>query len=80
MATSLLWQYLLIALAVLVSAWVVLSKQFPSAARRLRTALALPLLRPERPTWLRTLGRRLAPPARSGGGCAGCSSCDSDSH
>ncbi|WP_319020023.1 DUF6587 family protein, partial [Xanthomonas sacchari] len=44
MSASLLVQYLVIALAVLVSAWVVLKKQFPGTARKLRGALALRLL------------------------------------
>ncbi len=77
MTTSLLLQYLVIALAVLVSVWVVFKKQFPGTLRRLRAALALQLLRPARPQWAQALGRRLAPPASTGGGgCAGCDSCD----
>lgn len=76
MSGSLLVQYLLIALAVLVSTWVVLKKQFPGTTRRLRTAVALPLLRFGRPGWMQSLGRRIAPPAaRDAGGCGGCSSC-----
>ncbi|WP_319019525.1 DUF6587 family protein, partial [Xanthomonas sacchari] len=42
MSASLLLQYLVIALAVLVSAWVVLKKQFPGTARKLRGARPLP--------------------------------------
>ena len=81
MSISLLVQYLVIALAVLVSAWVVLKKQFPGAARRVRGRLASPLLRAHRPAWAQSLGRRLAPPAaRSSGGCSGCSSCEPGSH
>ncbi|WP_140721648.1 MULTISPECIES: DUF6587 family protein [Gammaproteobacteria] len=76
MSGSLLLQYLVIALAVLASAWVVLKKQFPNTARRLRVAVALPLLRDGRPAWMQALGRRVAPPASGGaGGCDGCSSC-----
>ena len=72
-----LWsQYLLIALAVAVSAVVVMKKQFPAATRWLRTRLALPLLAEQRPGWMRALGRWLAPPANAAGGaCGGCSSC-----
>ena len=40
MDAGLLLQYLLVALAVLVSAWVVLKKQFPGTVRRMRGALA----------------------------------------
>lgn len=73
---SLTLQYLLIALAVLASAWVVFRKQFPGTWRRLCGALALALVRPGRPAWLQRLGRRIAPPpAAADGGCAGCSSC-----
>jgi hypothetical protein len=73
---SLTLQYVVIALAVVVSAWVVFRKQAPDAARRLRIALALPLVREGRPAWLRALGKRLAPvPASSADGCGGCNDC-----
>ena len=49
---SLILQYIAIALAVAVSAWVVFRKQAPNAARSLRIALALPLLREGRPAHL----------------------------
>lgn len=76
MTTGLLLQYLVIALAALVSAWVVLKKQFPGTARRLRGAVAVALMRPQRATWLQALGRRIAPPASGGSaGCGGCDSC-----
>jgi hypothetical protein len=76
MQLSLLLQYGVIALAALVSAWVVANKQFPTAMRRLRTWLALPLVREGRPAWIRGLGLRIAPPARgNGGACGGCSNC-----
>jgi len=76
MATGLLLQYAVIALAALVSAWVVVKKQFPGTVRRVRTALALALLRPQRAPWLQAWGRRLAPPAgAAAGACGGCDSC-----
>lgn len=69
-------QYALIALAVVVSAWVVADKQFPGAVRRLRVALALPLLRDGKPAWMRGLGKRIAPAASiAGDGCGGCDNC-----
>lgn len=69
-------QYAVVAVAVTLSAWVALRKQFPAAERRLRIALALPLLRPGRPAWLRGVGRWIAPaPAAAGPGCAGCDDC-----
>jgi hypothetical protein len=74
---SLTLQYILIALAVTVSAWMVFRKQAPNAARRLRVALALPLLREHRPAWLRAFGKRIAPaPNASAEGCGGCNSCE----
>ena len=76
MGVSLLLQYLLIAVLVVVSAWVVLRSQFPLAARKLRTGLALALLREGRPGWMKRLGRKVAPATKGGGGCGGCDGCD----
>ena len=76
MDAGLLAQYLIIAIAVLVSAWFIAKRQFPNAVRRLRVALALPLVRDGRPDWLRRMGRRIAPPAAGGdASCGGCNSC-----
>lgn len=69
-------QYAIVALAVTLSAWVVLRAQAPAFERRLRGALALPLLRVGRPDWMRALGRRIAPPPRaSAAACGGCDGC-----
>lgn len=77
MDAGLLAQYLVIALLVLASLWVVMRSQFPATTRKLRIAIALPLLREGRPVWLRALGRRIAPPGKGGGhGCAGCDNCE----
>lgn len=77
MDAGLLAQYIVIALAVLVSAVVVIRKQFPAITRRLRIAIALPLLRDGTPAWMRSLGRTIAPPQRANGrNCGGCDSCD----
>ena len=83
MDAGLVLQYLVIALAVLVSAGVVMKKQFPGATRRLRIAMALPLLREGRPGWLRGIGKAVAPVGMAQGGgasrsdaCGGCSNCD----
>jgi hypothetical protein len=76
MTAGLFAQYLVIALAVLASAVVVMRRQFPNATRRLRIAIALPLLREGRPTWLRALAKRIAPPGQGGGkDCGGCNGC-----
>ncbi|KAF1719138.1 DUF6587 family protein [Pseudoxanthomonas wuyuanensis] len=77
MDTGLLLQYLVIAAAVLISAWVVANKQFPGGMRKLRIALALRLLREGRAEWLRAIGRRIAPPGRAAdAACGGCNNCD----
>jgi len=77
MSASLTLQYVIIAVAVLVSAWVVAKKQFPGSIRKLRVAVALRLLHESRPRWLRALGGRIAPPGSAGrAGCGGCSGCD----
>jgi hypothetical protein len=75
---SLVLQYIAVIIAVMVSAWVVLRKQFPSAERRVRIALATPLVREARPAWLRAVGRRIAPTPRvaADGGCGGCNGCE----
>ena len=82
MSAFLLLQYAVIALAVMVSAAFVARKQFPNATRRLRIACALPLVREDKPGWLRALGRRIAPRASytGAGACGGCASCDTPSH
>ena len=77
MDAGLLVQYLVIALAVLASVAVVMRKQFPNATRRLRIALALPLLREGKPEWMKSLGRAIAPTPKAGGpNCGGCDNCD----
>ena len=77
MEAGLLAQYAAIAVLVLASLAVVMRKQFPQATRRLRVALAVWLLREGRPSWMRALGRRIAPPPSQGeGGCGGCNGCD----
>ncbi len=77
MGVGLLVQYVVIALAVLASLGVVMHKQFPATTRKVRIALALPLLRDGRAGWMKALGRRVGPPpARGEGGCGGCDGCD----
>lgn len=74
---ALLAQYAVIAIAVMLSAGFVARRQFPGAVRRLRVAIALPLVREGRPEWVRGLGRRIAPTAAGGGkSCGGCNGCD----
>ena len=76
MDASLWIQYLIIALAVLVSAWVVAKKQFPGSVRKLRVAIALPLLREGSSAWMQSLGRWVSPVKQSSSGaCGGCDNC-----
>lgn len=76
METSLILQYVVISLAVLASVWVVAKKQFPGSVRKLRVALALPLLREGRPSWMRAIGLRVSPVVQSGdSACGGCDNC-----
>lgn len=76
MSTSLLLQYAVIALAVVLSAWVVAKKQFPGSVRRLRVAMALPLLREGKPAWLRAIGNWVSPVVQSAdSACGGCDNC-----
>jgi len=77
MDTGLLLQYVLIALAVLASAGYVAHRQWPGPVRRLRVACALLLIRDVRGSWLRAVGRWIAPAVQDGGdacgsGCNGC--------
>lgn len=76
MDAGLLAQYAIIAVAVVVSAWFVARRQFPNATRRLRIAMAIPLVREGRAGWLQRIGRWIAPPsALNDGSCGGCNSC-----
>ena len=79
MDASLLAQYVVIALAVIVSAGYVVRRQFPQGVRRLRLACAVPLVREGRPAWMRRIGRWLAPVPKGGPGddCGGCNGCKS---
>ncbi|MEN1957880.1 DUF6587 family protein [Luteimonas changyuni] len=77
MDAGLALQYAVVAAVVALSAWMVLRRQFPAAARRLRVAVAIPLVREGKPRWMRTIGRRIAPPVTQGGkGCGACGGCD----
>ncbi len=72
-------QWTIIALAVAASLAYAVQRLAPGAVRRSRTSLALIMLRPQRGSAMRRLGRWLAPtPASSaascgGGSCKGCS-------
>ena len=75
-----LWlQYAIVAAVVLVALWIFFKKQMPGTLRRLRLALAAPLVREGRPDWMLALARRIAPPASgAGSSCGGCDGCGPD--
>ncbi|MFD0738528.1 DUF6587 family protein [Lysobacter koreensis] len=77
MDAGLLVQYAVIALAVVLSAGYVARRQFPGPVRRLRIACAVPMVRDGRPSWLRSVGLWIAPPALDGDGAcgSGCNGC-----
>ena len=76
-----LWlEYGVVSLVVLLALWMFLRRQFPGTVRRLRLALAAPLIAEGRPPWMRALARRLAPAAAGAGtSCGGCDGCGSSS-
>ncbi len=75
MDASLALQYFVIAVAVIASVAFVARSQFPNATRKLRIALAVPLVREHRPAWLRAIGRKIAPVPKAAGACGGCDKC-----
>ena len=77
MGAGMLVQYALVVLIVAASVIVVMRKQFPAATRRLRIAMAVPMLREHSPGVMKKLGRWIAPePVAGGKDCGGCGGCD----
>ncbi|HEY6942626.1 DUF6587 family protein [Dokdonella sp.] len=75
MSASLL-QAIVLALAVVWSAWSALHRLLPVTMRRLQARMLAPLDRAGKPAWLRLLAARLQPKATTGASCGdGCSSC-----
>jgi hypothetical protein len=73
---SLVFQYAVIGMAVLLAALFVWRTRFPRSWRAMRIAIAIPLLREGRPGWMKSLGRRIAPAsALASGECGGCNGC-----
>ena len=73
---SLVFQYAVIGMAVLLAALFVWRTRFPRSWRATRIAIAIPLLREGRPGWMKSLGRRIAPAsALASGECGGCNGC-----
>ncbi len=78
------WQWMVVAVCIVVSAASLSLHAWPAWPARARRALALRLLRAPQASRRYRLGRRLAPPARikikstSGADCGGCSGCALD--
>lgn len=73
---ALLLQYAIVAVAVLLSAFVVFRKYAPQSLRNARIGLARRMLRDGRPAWMRAVGQWVAPiPLTTGKVCGGCDSC-----
>lgn len=72
---SLLLQYAVIGVVLLISVLVVVRKLAPKVSNRWLAAASIRLSRPERAGWLRGLGRRLQPKQATGDCSDGCSTC-----
>lgn len=66
------FQFVVIAAIVPASALYVWRKQAPAAFRSTQIAVVLLLLKPQRASWVRALGRRLAPATAQTAACGGC--------
>ncbi len=75
MSSSLLAQYVVIGVAVLVSLLIVLRKLAPQLSSRWLAAASIHFSRPERAGWVRAFGRRLQPKQATGNCSDGCSTC-----
>lgn len=75
MSTSLLIQYMVIALIVLASALVAFRKLAPVLTNRWLAAASIHFSQPGHAAWLRAMGRRLQPKQATGSCSDGCSTC-----
>lgn len=69
-------QALVVGVLVVGAAAFVLHDLAPAWSRRLRVAIAVPLVRDGRPQWLKRVARWIAPPRPASNGCGGCSGCE----
>ncbi|HHW4680740.1 MAG TPA: DUF6587 family protein, partial [Xylella taiwanensis] len=79
MSVSLLLQYVVIALVVVVSVLVVVRKYLSGTWSRVCRVLAWYLTRPSRPVWIQRFGHRLVPEMRRVSACHRCDNCTPDS-
>ncbi len=75
MSTGLLMQYVVIALAVLASVWIVLRKLARKMTNRWLAAASIQFSRSGRGALARAIGRRLQPAEATGDCSDGCSTC-----
>lgn len=73
---SMTLQYVVVALIGLVCLVFVVRSQLPGVWRKTTGRLALWAVRENHPAWLQAYGRRIAPAARAGNACGGCSNDD----
>lgn len=69
-------QEAIVGVLVLGAAAFVLHDRAPRLSRRLRVAIAVPLIRGGRPAWMKRVGRWIAPPRLASNGCGGCTGCE----
>lgn len=72
---SLLLQYVLIGVVLLISILVLIRKLAPKVSNRWLAAASISLTRSDRARWLQGLGRRLQPRQATGDCSDGCSTC-----
>ncbi|MFD1554401.1 DUF6587 family protein [Paraburkholderia silviterrae] len=78
MSTSLVLQYVVIALLVAASLWTALRKLAPRTTARWQAAAAAALLRPQRGAFAQRIGRLVQPKGATGNcgdGCGTCGTC-----
>jgi hypothetical protein len=74
-STSLLVQYVVIALIVLVSALYAFRKLAPALTNRLLASASIRFSQPGHAAWVRAFGRRMQPKQSTGSCSDGCSTC-----
>ena len=75
---GLIAQHAIVVVIVIAAALFVLRDRAPVFTRRVRIALAVPLVREGRPAWLKRAGRCIAPAPTASGACGSCGGCSTD--
>lgn len=72
---SLIAQHAVVAVVVMAAALFVLRDRAPAFTRKLRIAIAVPLVREARPAWVKRVGQAIAPMPRAASACGRCNGC-----